>query len=525
MSENKVVAYLRKSSKDSLDGEANKQLNSFSYQAKVVNELVRKHELELKHPPFRDDHTGYYAFSRNEFEQMIKVIEDEDVHGIVCYDLSRLARNFGDGGLILWFLQSGKIKCIYTYDKVFTDSHSDQLMVAINFAIAKNSSDQTSDKTKKGIKDKVATTGHPHYPPILGYLGHGKPGKREWIIDPDVAPLVRNMFESYATGSFNLNEITDYAYSIGLRSNNKKRTRMGKNTIRNRLADIAYTGVFLHEGERVAGKYTPIISSELFYKVQDVLQERSHPKSQHIDYAFSRMIACNNCGGNISGTMKKGITYYRCSKRKKPCSSIKVPYLVESDFLDDFSQALKKIELHDKEWKQLREYVAELNNQDKGQYLLQARMAKSKVLEGEERLKEVGIARMKKEIDKDTACLLSNDAKEQIKVFLVREQRYEKMAQEVEKRMKEFLDDLHHVANRFKSASEENQRTIVSVLCENLVWDGEKVRWDWKKPYYFIAKTDKKSKRLPVHELIRNLHHFIASPDVIGAKLVNFSTT
>lgn len=30
---------------------------------------------------------------------------------------------------------------------------------------------------------------------------------------------------------------------------------------------------------------------------------------------------------------------------------------------------------------------------------------------------------------------------------------------------------------------------------------------------------------LPVHELIRNLHHFITSPDVIGAKLVNFSTT
>ncbi|MCC7571638.1 recombinase family protein [Candidatus Micrarchaeota archaeon] len=497
MSTNKVVAYLRKSSKDNLSGEANKQLNSFSYQQNVVNDIINKNELDLKHPPFRDDHTGYYAFSRDGFHQMIKVIEDEEIDGIVCYDLSRLARNFGDGGLILWYLQSGRIKSIYTYDKVFTDSHSDQLMVAINFAIAKNSSDQTSDKTKKGIKDKVITTGHPHYPPILGYLGSGKSGKREWIIDPEVAPLVRDLFESYATGTFNLNEITDYAYSIGLRSNTKKRTRMGKNTIRNRLTDIAYTGVFLLEEERIAGKYTPIITPELFYKVQDVIQERSHPKSQHVDYAFSRMITCASCGGNVSGTMKKGITYYRCSKRKEPCKLMKVPYLVESDFLDDFSEALKKIELVDKEWKQLREYVAELNNEDKGKYLQQATMAKSRVLEAEERLKQIGVARMKKEIDKHTADLLSKDAKEQIKVYVLREQRYEKMAEEVEKRMKRFLDDLHHVANRFKSASEENQRTIVSVLCENLVWDGEKVRWDWKKPYYFIAKTDKKSKGLP----------------------------
>lgn len=47
------------------------------------------------------------------------------------------------------------------------------------------------------------------------------------------------------------------------------------------------------------------------------------------------------------------------------------------------------------------------------------------------------------------------------------------MADEVEKSVKVFLN-IHLVGKRFKIASEGNQRTIATTLCENLSWDGEK---------------------------------------------------
>ena len=49
---NRVLAYIRKSSEDKADGEANKQLNSFSYQRNFVKEAITKYDLKLQHAPF-----------------------------------------------------------------------------------------------------------------------------------------------------------------------------------------------------------------------------------------------------------------------------------------------------------------------------------------------------------------------------------------------------------------------------------------------------------------------------------------
>ncbi len=63
--------------------------------------------------------------------------------------------------------------------------------------------------------------------------------------------------------------------------------------------------------------------------------------------------------------------------------------------------------------------------------------------------------------------------------------------------MYEFLDNIHVVAERFKVAEPQNQRVITSLLCENIIWDGKKVRWDWRKPYYLLTKRDKSESTLP----------------------------
>jgi hypothetical protein len=34
---------------------------------------------------------------------------------------------------------------------------------------------------------------------------------------------------------------------------------------------------------------------------------------------------------------------------------------------------------------------------------------------------------------------------------------------------------------------------MVDIFCENLKWDGEKLHWDWKKPYLYLSKPSKNS--------------------------------
>ena len=58
------------------------------------------------------------------------------------------------------------------------------MMLAIEIAMSKKSSDEGSERTKSGMKTKALTTKHPARRPILGYVGEGKKGARRWILDP-----------------------------------------------------------------------------------------------------------------------------------------------------------------------------------------------------------------------------------------------------------------------------------------------------------------------------------------------------
>jgi len=60
-----------------------------------------------------------------------------------------------------------------------------------------------------------------------------------------------------------------------------------------------------------------------------------------------------------------------------------------------------------------------------------------------------------------------------------------------------FLDNIKYITKRFKVASPANKREMFEIFCENLIWDGKNARWDWKKPYYHLAKISKKYNDAP----------------------------
>jgi site-specific DNA recombinase len=491
----RVVAYIRKSSEDAKGGEANRQLNSFNYQRKTIQRIIDRENLILLKEPYQDDHTGYKAYVRENFEKMIEYIQENrgKVDGIVCTEINRLARNFGDGGQILWFLQDGLITRIFTYDKIFTDTSADQLMVAINFALAKHSSDETSFRSIAAAESKIQTQKQPSKKAIYGYVTEGKVGLKKWIPNSKIAPLLRKVFEEYATGQYTLEEITDYAFSIGLRSQSPKSKigRLSKNTIRNRLKDVQYTGIIVYRGERYDGSYPPIISSKLFYQVQSVFEGKKHPKSSHRDYAYTGIIKCTDCGRPLSGTHKKGNTYYRCDKRKEPCNHLHKQYVNEKDLEKDLVQCFESVEIDEKRWQLLREYVFEMSESDKGKYLGEARkiINKIQVVENEKITYAKAVAEGR--LDKEAYDKLKEDANARINILRESQIKCENYVDELKSLMFSFLDNVKFITKRFKVATPVNKTEMVDIFCENLRWDGKKLRWDWKKPYFYLAKSSK----------------------------------
>jgi site-specific DNA recombinase len=498
----RVIAYIRKSSEDNEQGESHKQLNSLEYQHQFIKEAVEKYHLKPVIAIFEDTKTGYEAFVRDGFEKMLDYLKDhkDEIDGIICTEISRLARNFADGGMILWYLQNGTIKRIYTPTKVFTNSSGDQLMVAIEFAMSKKSSDDTGYRTKEGIRSKVRQMKQPAWPAILGYKTEGPVGQKKWIIDNKTGPLVKKIFDQYSTGKYTLDEIAGFAYEIGLKSSDKYSStgKVSKNTWRNRLKDIQYTGVFEFEGEKIVGDYEPLIDPDIFYRAQEILFDNRHPKDRHIDYAYTGIVRCGLCGGMLSGTHKKGITYYRCGKRQTPCKNIdRMTYVPENKLENDIMKAFELLEIDQKTWEASREYVAEMNQPQRIDLKKQTRIFSEKI-EAEKKLQiDLGRKFAGGDLAKSEYDRLMNDCHQQETSFRNLVVKCENMVHELDELMNEFLDNIKYVTKRLRIALPANKREMVDIFCENLEWKDGKLRWDWKKPYYLLVNQPKNATMLP----------------------------
>jgi hypothetical protein len=77
--------------------------------------------------------------------------------------------------------------------------------------------DNLSENVKRGIRKKLRDGIYPNKPPI-GYLND--PRTRAIVIDPERGPLVRRMFETYATGQYTASQIKELVTAWGLKTFN-----------------------------------------------------------------------------------------------------------------------------------------------------------------------------------------------------------------------------------------------------------------------------------------------------------------
>jgi site-specific DNA recombinase len=203
-------------------------------------------------------------------------------------------------------------------------------MHGIQVLMAKNYIDNLSEETRKGMGEKAEQGIWPSFAP-LGYLNAG----RSIVPDPVVAPIISSIFEWYATGEYSLVDVTRRAKAAGMVFRKSGRA-VPKSTIAKVLHNRIYTGDFEFGGKTYRGRYEPIVSRELWDRVQQVLKGRHGRQKRKHEFAFSGLIACGKCGRAMVGELKKGrYVYYHC-----PCAS---PYVREELLEAEFTDAVRQL--------------------------------------------------------------------------------------------------------------------------------------------------------------------------------------
>ena len=245
------------------------------------------------------------------FNEMMNLVEAGEAEGIIAWHPDRMARNSIDGGLVVHFLATGKLQSLRFPTFWFENTPQGKFVLNMAFGQSQYYVDHLAESVRRGLREKLRRGEFPGWAPV-GYLNN----QREHSIEVDEAksPLVRRLFEAYATGKYIPSEVRSLSIDLGLTGHSGKPIALSKIPVL--LANPFYIGLFRYKGEIHEGKHEPIVSTELFESVQKVLRRNgrgSYRKDRRFPYRG--LITCHACGCSITAAVQKGHNYYQCGKR------------------------------------------------------------------------------------------------------------------------------------------------------------------------------------------------------------------
>ncbi|HYC34160.1 MAG TPA: recombinase family protein [Candidatus Paceibacterota bacterium] len=254
---------------------------------------------------------------RRTFNEMIQFVVKNDIDVIVCEKIDRLTRNLKDAATASdWILEGDDRQIHFVKENFVVSKHTkahENLVWDMKVAIARFYTNNLSEEVRKGQKEKTSQGWLPTKPP-LGYKTIGEKGHKIHVIDEEVAPYIRKMFELYASGNYSTPALGKKMHELGFRS--RAGGRVVKSKIHKLLSDPFYYGKFIWKGVEHQGKHEPIISRDLFEQVKAKMTRPSAPYHNKHYKELRGKIFCGNCHKTVTWERQKGHWYGACKQCK-----------------------------------------------------------------------------------------------------------------------------------------------------------------------------------------------------------------
>ena len=343
MKQKKYIAglYFRLSQEDERQGES----ASIDNQRTILRKYAEERGFEI-HDEYIDDGISGTTFDRPQVQRLLDDAKTGVINTIIVKDLSRFGRNYIEvGQYIDYVFPAFGIRFIAIQDNVDTENRDSgtmemmPIMNVFNEWHAANTSKKIRAVRRAFAKEGVYVAKKASY----GYI-MGTDKKHTPIIDEETAPIVRRIFEMYASGLSprKICEVlngegipTPAMYASAKLGQKPKQKVMGfwtPVTVREMLNKIIYLGHLPqlcwtsvsyknHKRYRtdesdwqiVYNNHEPIISQELWDKVQERKKSVAQGRKTKIGFThpLSGFLFCADCGGK----MKLSTTLRRNGKR------------------------------------------------------------------------------------------------------------------------------------------------------------------------------------------------------------------
>lgn len=279
----KCAIYTRKSTEHGLDME----FNSLQNQEEACKAYIASQSFNgwQYYKTYSDAAISGGTMERPALKQMLYDMAHGLVNTVVVYKVDRLSRSILDFHNMMRYFDKHNANFVSITQSFDTSTSMGKLTLNMLLSFAQFEREVSSERVRDKIRASKAKGLWMGGAPRLGYDLINK----KLVVNPTEAEQVRHLFEKYLELQ-SVNDLTEYAKRNGIfgkRWETAKRQIRGGNPISKMsmhriLRDKVYIGQIENkkEGTFAKGEHEPIISTELFNRVQAALQNNANNKSE-----------------------------------------------------------------------------------------------------------------------------------------------------------------------------------------------------------------------------------------------------
>jgi DNA invertase Pin-like site-specific DNA recombinase len=284
-------------------------------------------------------------FDRPEMNKLLEYLTINNGEFVVIFDdISRLARDVNVHRLLVRAIQNtgAEIDCIGTI--VGSNAPSD---ILVETMIAATKEYERLNNRMQVIARQRARLEMGYWPfchpPGYSYKKtpiHGKLLHRD---EPN-ASIIKEALEGFANNRFVTQEDVRYFLEAKKYKATNKSTKPHAETVKRMLTKSLYAGIVEYKKwgvEAVDGHHEPLITKEVYFKIQDKLsgKVKRYEGGKGADFPLRGFVQCAECSEYITASWSTGRNkkhpYYRCKNKDCSCGNKSIKRKsIESDFLE-----------------------------------------------------------------------------------------------------------------------------------------------------------------------------------------------
>ncbi len=284
------------------------------------------------------------------------------VGAVIVYRLDRISRQTADYLAIRKKLFELEITLISATEPT-GDTPTEKFIETMLAGFAQMDNDVRGERSRNGMKARFMS-GLPNGNVPLGYLCENGYATK----NPETFSALQAAWELMGTGTKSLREMAKILNDQGIRDKQKgcNEVLIRPQTLSGIFRNKFYAGKITSKkyGLEVQGQHTPMITDELFYRVQAIIDGRNRNAAPALtrrnqdspDFPLRRIIKCARCQQSFTAAWSKGKNarygYYFCLKRCGQGSSIPVKQIEDAT-----SELLSKVSLRPEAVKLISAYL------------------------------------------------------------------------------------------------------------------------------------------------------------------------